>query len=506
MNILQQQLNHWKNTQPDHPALEGHHQNGDPVAIGYGKIASWCSTVAQLWGATTRVVALMCDNTPDTTLLDLALMADNISIVPIPPFFTAKQIQHLLWQASVDTVITDQPKRLAALLPQIGITTLAQQQCDGCCGSLHAYRIPTGASERIRFDKITFTSGSTGNPKGVCLSNAALLQVASSLQQATEANADDRHLALLPYATLLENIGGILVPLLAGATVVQPGLARVGLTGSSGLDTACMVAALQHYRASSCIFVPQMLLALVAQVSADPCCRPGCLRFAAVGGAPVSPALLARADALNIAVFEGYGLSEAASVVAVNTPTARKTGSVGKPLPHLQLRTDSAGELWIKGALMEGYLDQDGTASSQRDGNGFWATGDLGRLDGDGFLHIEGRKKQIFITAFGRNVAPEWVERELTIEPEIAQAVLFGEGKPFNVAVVVARNPQGVHAAITRANLRLPDYAQVQQFVLANAPFSIVNGQAAANGAPQRGRIANDYQQAIASCYSEEIE
>jgi len=505
VNILQQQLDYWKAARPDHPALEGHHQNGDPVAIAYGEIEHWCSTVTQLWRPTARIVALMCDNTPDTTLLDLALMAEQRSIVPIPPFFTAKQIQHLLSQASVDTVITDQPKRLTALLAEIGIATLAEQQCDGCCGSLHAYRIPAGASKGVHFDKITFTSGSTGNPKGVCLSNTALLQVAGSLQQATSANAEDRHLALLPYATLLENIGGILVPLLAGATVVQPGLARVGLTGSSGLDTACMVASLHHYRASSCILVPQMLLALVAQLSADPSARLDHLRFAAVGGAPVSPALLTRAEALNIAVFEGYGLSEAASVVAVNTPSARKIGSVGKPLPHLQLRTDRAGELWIKGALMEGYLDPDGAASLQHDDNGFWATGDLGRLDDDGFLHLEGRKKQIFITAFGRNVAPEWVERELTIEPAIAQAVVFGEGKPFNVAVVVARNSQGVTAAIDRANLRLPDYAQVQQFVLANAPFSTANGQAAASGAPQRGRIANDYQQAIAACYSEEI-
>jgi len=501
VNILQQQLHHWKTRRPDHPALEGYNQNENPIAVTYGELESWCHTVAQLWDSTTQVVALICDNTPDTSLLDLALMADNRSIVPIPPYFTAEQIQHLLSQASVDTIISDQPQRLPALLQQIGITTLSQRRCEGSCGSLHAYRIAARASSNLRFDKITFTSGSTGNPKGVCLSNAALLQVASSLQQATGANANDRHLALLPYATLLENIGGILVPLLAGATVIQPTLARVGLTGSSGLDSDCMVSALRHYRATSCIMVPQMLLALVARVAADPDTLPGNLRFAAVGGAPVSPALLAQAEALNIAVFEGYGLSEAASVVAVNTPAARKIGSVGKPLPHVKLRSDRAGEIWIQGALMEGYLDDHGAVTCQRNSEGFWPTGDLGRLDSDGFLHLEGRKKQIFITAFGRNVAPEWVERELTIEPEIAQAALFGEGKPFNVAVVVARNPAGVQAAINRANLRLPDYARVQQFVLANAPFSSSNKQAAANGAPQRARIAQDYQQPIAACY-----
>ena len=505
MNHLQQQLRFWQRNRPDHPALEGHHRDGGTVTIHYGALASWQQALTELWhlSPSARVVALLCDNTPDTTLLDLALMADGIATVPIPPYFSPEQIRHLLTQAKVDTIVSDQPQRLRPLLQQLGLQPSDEITVEGSCTTLHSYRIATPRGGG-RFDKITYTSGSTGNPKGVCLRNSAMLRVARSLQTATAANQQDRHLALLPYATLLENIGGIYVPLMAGATIIQPTLARVGLRGSSGLDPQRMVAALGDYRATSCIMIPQMLLALVAQVAANPDRRPAHLRFAAVGGAPVSPALLTRAEQLGLPVFEGYGLSEAASVVAVNRPDARKIGSVGKPLPHVTLRTADDGELWVKGALMEGYLDHDGTITSQCDSDGFWPTGDLGHLDDEGFLHLEGRIKQIFITAFGRNVAPEWVEKELTIEPEIAQAALFGEAKPFNVAVIVARDPAGVEAAVARANARLPDYARVGRVVLATAPFSTDNGQAATNGTPLRHRIAEAYRDAIGACYSKE--
>jgi len=504
-NRLQKQLQHWKKVRPDYPALEGHHRDGGSVIIRYGELEAKYQTIARLWQRhdTPQVVALYCDNSPDITLLALALMADNITTVPIPPFFVAQQIEHLLTSAKVDCIITDQPDHLQLLLKQIRISPRDSHTVDGCCSPLYSYSIAQ-PSHGIHYDTITFTSGSTGNPKGVCLCNQAILQVAHSLQQVTEANIHDRHLALLPYATLLENIGGVYLPLMAGATIIQPGLSRVGLTGSSGLDHIRMTDALASYHATSCIMIPQMVLGLVAQVAAHPNRRPENLRFAAVGGAPISPTLLARAEALGIALFEGYGLSEAASVVAVNSPKARKIGSVGRPLPHVQLRIHKDGEIWVKGALMEGYLDTDHSMITQCDTDGYWPTGDLGSLDSDSFLHIHGRIKQIFITTFGRNIAPEWVEKELTIEPAIAQAALFGESKPYNVAVIVARDPNGVPSAINNANTRLPDYAQIRQFIIAQAPFSTANQQATINGTPQRVRIAEAYRDAIAKCYAKE--
>jgi len=187
-------------------------------------------------------------------------------------------------------------------------------------------------------------------------------------------------------------------------------------------------------------------------------------------------------------------------VVAVNSPDGHKQGSVGKPLAHVQLDFAEDGEILVQGALFSGYLDQDVPVLQ----DGFYPTGDTGYLDDDGFLHITGRKKHIFITAFGRNVSPEWVERELTVQSGIAQAVVFGEARPFNVAVLVARD--GVDAVLVEqcvadANSRLPDYARVSRWLQADEPCSVENGLFTGTGRPRRDAIWQQYRQRIESIY-----
>ena len=163
---------------------------------------------------------------------------------------------------------------------------------------------------------------------------------------------------------------------------------------------------------------------------------PPSLRFIAVGGAPVAPDLLARATALGLPVYEGYGLSECASVVCLNTPEARRAGTVGRPLPHVQIRVDERGELHVRGATMLGYL---GEAPAIADAE--VATGDLGTLDADGHVRIHGRLRNVYITSFGRNVSPEWVEREIAAEPGIGQVLVHGEARPYPVALIVPAGP-----------------------------------------------------------------
>jgi len=293
----------------------------------------------------------------------------------------------------------------------------------------------------------------------------------------------------------------VYVPLLAGATCVLPGLAAVGLKGSSGLDAGAFLRALIGFDIRTCILIPQMLLALVSAVHASGK-RPERLRYIAVGGAPVSLQQLEQAKALGLPVFEGYGLSEAGSVVAVNAPGAVQAGTVGKPLSHVQLKIAKDGEILVKGALFSGYLGQPGTALE----DGYYATGDIGHLDKDGFLHITGRKKHIFITAFGRNVSPEWVERELTIQPGIAQAVVFGESRAFNVAILTLRDgvdKSHVQQYVDAANAQLPDYARVSRWLLSDAPFSVANGLFTGTGRPRREAIMKVYGERINSIYGE---
>ena len=146
-----------------------------------------------------------------------------------------------------------------------------------------------------------------------------------------------------------------------------------------------------------------------------------------------------------------------------------------------------------------GYLGE----AAVTDGAGI-ATGDLGHLDDDGYLHITGRKKNMFITSFGRNVAPEWVESELLARAPILQAAVFGEGRPYNCAVVVApaaTPAASIAAAIAEANRRLPDYARVHAWLPARASFSPANGHATPNGRLRRPAIFEAYGEQIADLY-----
>jgi long-subunit acyl-CoA synthetase (AMP-forming) len=209
----------------------------------------------------------------------------------------------------------------------------------------------------------------------------------------------------------------------------------------------------------------------------------------------VGPRLLARAAALGLPVYEGYGLTEFASVVCLNRPGALRPGSVGRPLPHATV-TVVAGELHVDGVRCLGYLGEPGPPP------GPIATGDLGHIDDEGFVHVTGRSKNVFITAFGRNVSPEWVESELVQHPAFAQAVVWGEARSSNVAVVWPRRAglgeAALQAALGEVNAGLPDYAQVRELVIADAPFSAADGLLTGNGRPRRDAILLRYADAIA--------
>jgi long-subunit acyl-CoA synthetase (AMP-forming) len=467
-------------------------------ALDYATVAAQSAALSHwLSHQGTQRLALLADNSAAWALWDLAAMQAGITLVPLPGFFSDRQLRHVLTDAGIDTLISDDPARVTRL----GLTCVRPQQAQTQWVAGRAFEgtrltpvsalaLPPGIA------KVTYTSGTTGTPKGVLLTADTMEQVATSLVAATSAGSEDHHLALLPLATLLENIGGLYAPLLTGGCTVLYGQAHVGVQGANGVDPARILACLNESQATTAITLPQLLQALVAaRAAGGPV--PAHLRYLAVGGAPVSTRLLDAAQECRLPVFEGYGLSECASVVAVNRPGVQRPGSVGRPLPHARVRIADDGEILVGGALFAGYLHEPHPPGEA------WPTGDLGYLDADGYLYLTGRKKNLFITAFGRNVAPEWVEAELTAQPGIAQAAVFGEARPFNVAVVVPRLSAGepLAAALEAANRRLPDYAQVRELIIATAPFTPANGLATANGRLQHATIAYAYAHAIAACY-----
>lgn len=480
---------------PEHIALKN-----AQISVCYGELSNQIThlevDLKKLIGD--KTLAIYLDNHPAWVLIDLAAVSAEIPVVPLPTFFTDAQLLHALQDAGAAAVITDDPQRLRQFL---NTRIISEVTLDVCHQTLTLFNLNIAhVALPENTAKITYTSGTTGNPKGVCLSAISMMNVANAVQNAVDLSLFDQHICVLPLSTLLENVAGIYAILLAGGTAHILPSAEIGLQGSA-LNIAKLHSALAQTRATTAIFTPALLRALVSMIEAG-AEKLTDLRFLAVGGAHVATALLQRAHAQKIPVYEGYGLSECASVVALNTKLTHKLGSVGRPLPHITIRFSPNQEILVKGAHFLGYVGQ---ATNQINDDGL-ATGDIGYMDEDGFLFINGRQKNIFITSFGRNVSPEWVETALTNTDCMMQACLFGEAKPWNTALIVVKpntTPAQIDDAIIQVNQTLPDYAQVKKWHLADAPFAHTNNQLTANGRLKRDTIWAQYGHTINALYSD---
>jgi long-subunit acyl-CoA synthetase (AMP-forming) len=355
----------------------------------------------------------------------------------------------------------------------------------------------------VEVQKITYTSGTTSEPKGVCLSTDQQWSVAQTIEEALRSLEIKRHLNVLPLSVLLENIAGVYTALTCGAENICVPLSEVGLHGSSHFDADACIAAIEKYQAESIILLPQMLQAIVTRsTKQDP--RLKSLKFVAVGGGKTPVALIKTAKSMGMPVYEGYGLSECASVLALNTPEHERIGSVGKVLSNRSIRVSKDGEIEVKNDHLPHYLEKSDELEASSDE--WLATGDLGHLDDDGFLYLDGRKKNVLITSFGRNISPEWPESLLLGSGLFRQAMVIGDGQAQLGALLVTAkdglSDEVIQAGITSANQALPDYAQIKHWLLADEPFTPINGLATANGRLKRDLIKNKFNDQIELLYA----
>lgn len=380
---------------------------------------------------------------------DLALLWAGKVSVPVPPFFTEQQKLHLVQQSLSS--------------PQLPLMTA----------------------------KITFTSGTTGEPKGVCLSAASQLATVKALAQRLGPVEVKRHMVLMPLAVLLENIAGVYLSLWLGNESVLVNSETLGLKGSSSLCTKSFFAALQSYQPDSLILTPALLAVIVSGV------EQGVLdslqfKLLAIGGAKLPQPLESKALALGLPLVHGYGLSEFCSVVALNSPERPVAGTVGQSLSHAQVVIDD-GEIVVSGNCMLGYLGEPDSWYPET-----IRTGDLGEWDAEGNLCIAGRRKNIIVTSFGRNVDPEWLEALLSLQPDIAQAAILGaEQLPITALLFSSESTESIAGCVAAVNKQLPDYAQIKRFFRVPEPFSQANQQLTGTGRLRRQQIANDYSQLV---------
>jgi long-chain acyl-CoA synthetase len=406
-------------------------------------VTSWINKLDEL---DVRRVAFDLPNGFDWAALDIALLESDRVAIPVPSFFSTAQRSHTLKASGAEVMISlldSTSKAEAGKLVNFNRFNIERRS------DAEDVKLPAGTA------LVTFTSGSTGQPKGVCLSAQTLLQTANSLHQSLKDQDIQQHLCVLPLTLLLENTAGLFANLLNGSTIYVPDLADIGVQGSSQVDVGQFVKGIETFGPDSIIVVPALLLAITASAEFGLVSFKH-FKFVAVGGGRVTPELLHRAAQQNIPVYEGYGLTECGSVITLNTPMAQKVGSVGRLLPHVEASVENE-ELIVTRPRMLGVIGDLDTCTEV-------ATGDRVAIDVDGYLTVYGRLKNTFITAYGRNVSPEWVESELQTELCISHAAVFGEAAETNTALLLPRGEPTdaeLDAAVSAANQRLPDYAQI---------------------------------------------
>ncbi len=417
---------------------------------------------------------------------------------------------------------------------------------------------------------LIYTSGTTGEPKGVRITHRNMVANCDATSRAIPLRSDDVVLSFLPLSHAFERMAGYYsAALWGGATVfyaegagrlfhnmreVRPtlmtGVPRVfekvyaqfhsnterGDPVRRRLVDWALSVGRKASRLRQAGKEPGALLSMQLSLAHDQVFARlydrlgGRVRFFICGGAHLSPEIAEFFHASGLLILEGYGLSEASPVVAVNRPEAFRFGSVGRPLDNVRVRVaHEDGEILVRGeSVMQGYHNlPDETAEVLRDG---WLhTGDIGRLDADGFLYITDRKKDLFKTSTGKYVAPQRLERMLRTDGPVEQACIVGDGRPYCVALLVpdfaelegwaaergvsgldrralVEHPMVVRRfqkAVDRVNAQLERHEAIRAFRVLTDPFTEANGLLTPSKKVRRREVALQLAGIIEGLYSE---
>jgi long-subunit acyl-CoA synthetase (AMP-forming) len=435
-------------------------------------------------------VGILADNSSAWIALDLATQRLGIPLIPIPHFFSNAQKKHLIHSAHIFTLMSDQENifKLYGFDENNG-------QCHGLFLSQLINYEPQDLNKDIQ--KITFTSGTTSKPKGVCLSSEQQWSVAKSLEHALANLKIKKHLCLLPLSVLLENVAGVYTSFLSHTEVFVFPLKDIGFRDPFNFDAAQCLSKIDEYKIESIILLPQMLHSILNIIEPNDA-RIQSLKFVALGGAKTPRLLIQKAKNHGLPLYEGYGLSESSSVVSLNLPNAYKVGSVGKPLSNRKIRIAEDHEIEIHMSNKVYYLGEVSVTDL------WFKTGDIGHIDEEGFLFIDGRKKNLIITSYGRNISPEWPESLLMEQGFYKQAMVVGDAQPYLVALIFPLTDishESIESSIRNVNKALPSYASILNYIVLDQPFSFSNGQLTENGRLKRDVIERYYQKEINTLY-----
>ncbi len=538
-------------------------QSGTWVATSWADAAR---QVASLATALTAIglkrgdrVMLVSENRPEWCLSDLAIMAAGCVTVPTYVTNTERDHLHIIENAGACAIIVSTAKLAKTVLPAV----LRSNQAQIVIG-LEDMRVPAAidfhnwhaliaahpttpeaAAARATFTRddlacIIYTSGTGGAPRGVMQHHGAILHNCAGCAAVISEDFgwdDEVFLSFLPLSHAYEHTGGQHFPIsLGGQIYYAEGLEKLAANIEETRPTIMFVVprlfevlrtriskTIEKQGGASAYLLARALdigarryagkLRLIdrpAQAAVATLFKPkiakkfgGRLKAMISGGAPLNPEVGLFFESIGLTFLQGYGQTEAAPVISCNRPKAGvRMDSVGPPLKDTEVRIAEDGEILVRGELvMHGYWRNDAeTAKVLKDG---WLhTGDVGEIDAQGRIRITDRKKDLIINDKGDNVAPQKIEGMLTLQPEIVQAMIAGDKRPYMVALIVpdpewtqqwcasngdacnfsrlAENSEfrtALGHAIERVNKDLTVTERVRRFVLADGPFTIENEQ-----------------------------
>jgi long-chain acyl-CoA synthetase len=525
-------------------------------------------------------VALMSRTRYEWTLADYAIWAAGAVTVPVYETSSAEQVQWIIGDSGARAAITETDKHeeivksVHGQLPELGqlwriegLSEVADGGADVADEQLRQHRAGRRASDLAT---IIYTSGTTGRPKGCELTHRNLLSaVRNAIHGALpeifeQANAST--LLFMPLAHVF-------------ARIIQVGCLESGAILGHWEDTATVAEGLREFRPTFLLAVPRVFEKVyntaqqqasaspakskifaaaastaVAYSEAQDAGRPGLglqvrhavfdqlvysklraavggrVTYAVSGGAPLGTRLGHFFRGAGITVLEGYGMTETSAAATVNKPRRNKVGTVGQPLPGVSAKIAEDGEILLRGGIMfAGYWHNEAATAETVDAAGWLHTGDLGSLDDEGFLRVTGRKKELIVTAGGKNVAPAVLEDRLRAHPLISQCMVVGDNRPFIACLItldaealehwkrqhgkpadataadLAGDPDliaEIQAAVDEANLAVSRAESIRKFKILPVDFTTDNDYITPSLKVKRALVANDFASDIEALYA----
>ena len=534
-------------------------------------------------------VAILSENRPEWAIADYAVLALGAADVPIYPTLPPPQIEYILKDSGATVLfvssqeLLDRVLRVRAMLPSLqhiiafdpgsrgnGVKAFRQFEADGQQLPDAGWEEGSRAAVADDLATIIYTSGTTGDPKGVMLSHGNITSnVIAGLKRIPieEDPQQQECLSFLPLSHIFERMAGHYIMMHAGAiinyagsidtvssdmTEVRPTImcsvprlyekiyARVlenAMAGSAikrqifwwakRVGEACVdlelagkpvPGALKAQRAVADRLVFRKLRARTGNR----------LRFFVSGGAPLNAEIARFFLAARLPILEGYGLTETSPVISVNTFRDLRLGAVGKPLPGVEVQIAPDGEVLTRGPhVMLGYYNKPEATREAIDEEGWFHTGDIGVIDADGFLRITDRKKDLIVTAGGKNIAPQPIENAVKGSKWILNAVMLGDRRSFPIMLVVPNltllrewatrkgyafadddallalpeTNQKIEREVTKMLLNLARFEVPKRFVLVKEDFSIAAGELTPTLKVKRRVVEERYRTTIEEAY-----